>query len=64
MQYITSIYNQNEGKKWEIFKEDDRGYALKYYEYFIKSGFQFISLDRHLHKDVINYIFDIDIDNL
>jgi hypothetical protein len=61
---IKTIINENDGRKWEIYKKSDNEYFYKYYEFFKQLGWHFTGrtgdhIQGYLSKDCIQYQFDI-----
>ena len=58
---IKTIIDNENGKKWEIFKNSDNDYSYKYYEYFNSIGWRFVASDNNYTKDAIEWEFDIQV---
>ena len=58
---IKNIIDNENGKKWEIYKESENNYSYKYYEYFKSIGWRLITSESNYSKDVIEWEFDIQI---
>ena len=61
---IKKIVDENEGRKWEIYKKAENEYFYKYYEFFNQMGWKFTAregdhINGYLTKEVIQYQFDI-----
>lgn len=61
---IRTITDEQNGRKWEIFKKSDNEYFYIYYEFFKQIGWRFIGREgdhnnSYLSKDYIQYQFDI-----
>jgi hypothetical protein len=52
--------NEN-GQKWEIFKESENNYFYKYYEFISQCGWKFVTGEDSYTKDAIEWEFDIEI---
>jgi len=61
---IRTITDNENGRKWEIFKKSDNEYFYKYYEYFKQIGWKLTGrtgdhINGYLTKDYIQWDFDI-----
>lgn len=61
---IRTITDEQEGRKWEIYKKSDDEYFYKYYEFFSTIGWRFTGregdhIKGYLTKDCIEWQFDI-----
>ena len=60
---IKTIEDKESGRKWEIFKQTDNRYYIKYYEYYSNCGWKLIQdgnrVNDYYSKDCIEYQFDI-----
>ena len=63
---IRTILDEQNGRKWEVFKKSDNQYFYKYYEYFKQCGWRYTGrtgdhIKGYLTKDCIQWEFDISI---
>lgn len=62
MKVKTIIDNEN-GRKWEIYKNGDlcgnEDYSVKYYEFFTSCGWRLTYIEPHCSRDYIEYEFEI-----
>ena len=58
---IKTITNNENGKKWEIYKKSEYNYSCKYYEYFNSIGWRLITSENNYNKDAIEWEFDIEV---
>jgi len=61
---FKTITDEENGKKWEIFKKSDNEYFYKYYEYFKQCGWRLNAregdhIKGYLSKSCIEWEFDI-----
>jgi hypothetical protein len=61
---IKIIINENDGRKWEIYKKSDNEYFYKYYEFFKQIGWRLTGregdhIKGYITKDCIKYQFEI-----
>lgn len=58
------IMDEENGRKWEIEKQDETKYKYTYYEYFARLGWRKTGKEETDYtKDVIEHLFDIKIDD-
>lgn len=55
---ITETDNK-EGKKWEIYKEDNKHYHYVYYEFYSQIGWKKIAEEKNFTKDAIEWELDV-----
>lgn len=63
---IKTICDNENGRKWEIFKKSENSYYYKYYEFFRKIGWRLTitagnDRDGYFTKDYIEWDFNISI---
>jgi len=61
---IRTITDEQEGRKWEIYKKSANEYFYKYYEYFKSCGWRFTAregdhIKGYLTKDCVEWKFNI-----
>jgi hypothetical protein len=61
---IKTITDDQEGRKWEIYKKSDDEYFYKYYEFFRQIGWKLTGrtgdhISGYLTRDCIQWYFDI-----
>lgn len=59
---IKTICDNENGRKWEIFKKSDNEYYYKYYEFFRQIGWRLTGITENLTRNCIEWDFDISID--
>lgn len=55
---IKTILDNEDGRKWEIFKKSENDYFYKYYEFFAQIGWRLINESNSYSKDAIEWEFD------
>lgn len=58
---IKIIIDNENGKKWEIFKNSDNDYFYKYYEFFQVTGWRIIFTESSYSKDAIEWELDTEV---
>jgi hypothetical protein len=58
---IKTIIDNENGKKWEIYKNSDNDYFYKYYEFFQVTGWRIIFTESNYSKDAIEWELDTEI---
>lgn len=58
---IKTIVDNENGRKWEIIKNGDNLYSVKYYELFQSKGWRLIGADEGYTKDCIEWEYDIEV---
>lgn len=58
---IKTITDNENGRKWEIYKESNNNYSYRYYEYYKAIGWRLITSENNYSKDCIEYEFDIEV---
>ena len=58
---IKTITDNENGKKWEIYKKSEYNYSYKYYEYFNSIGWRLITSENNYNKDAIERELDTEI---
>ena len=57
---VYTLVDEKNGKKWEVYKNlNNNNYSYKYFEYFKVCGWHFVSEDKFMSKDSIEWLFDI-----
>ncbi|HHW90489.1 MAG TPA: hypothetical protein GX745_06290 [Clostridiales bacterium] len=62
---VRTITDEQDGRKWEIYKKSDNEYYYKYYEFFQAAGWRLTGqsgghADGHYYtKEAIEYEFEI-----
>ena len=57
---VKTITDDQEGRKWEIYKEEDnKHYRYIYYEFYSQTGWRKITEGKNFTKDAIEWEFDI-----
>lgn len=57
---IKTITNKEDGRKWEIYKEEDnKHYHYIYYEFNSQIGWRKIAEEKNFTKDAIEWDLDI-----
>lgn len=61
---VKTLVDEQNGRKWEIYKKSDNQYFYKYYEFFKQVGWKFTGgegdhLNGYLSKDCIQWQFGI-----
>ena len=56
---IKTITDEQEGKKWEIYEEDNKHYSYIYYEFYSQIGWRKITEEKNFTKDAIEWVLDI-----
>ena len=62
---IKTITDEQEGKKWEVYEEDNKHYCYIYYEFYSQIGWRKITEEKNFTKDAIEWVLDIviEVDN-
>lgn len=58
---IKTIEDNKNGRKWEIWKEEDGSYSYKYFESFNSIGWRETAQDCGYTKEAIEFEFEIKI---
>jgi hypothetical protein len=57
---IKTITDETNGRKWEIYKEEDnKHYRYIYYEFYTQIGWRKITGEKNFTKDAIEWDLDI-----
>lgn len=56
---IKTITDEQEGKKWEIYEEDNKHYRYIYYEFYSQIGWRKITEEKNFTKDAIELVMAI-----
>ena len=56
---IKTITDEQEGKKWEIYEEDNKHYRCIYYEFYSQIGWRKITEEKNFTKDAIELVMAI-----
>lgn len=56
---VKTITDNENGRKWEIIKNGDNLYSVKYYEFFQSTGWRLTVTDEGYTKDLIEWEYDI-----
>lgn len=57
---VKTIVDKKIGRKWEIYEKDGK-YAYLYYEYFTRTGWEFITGEDFCGKDFMEWHFKIEL---
>jgi hypothetical protein len=56
---IKTITDNENGRKWEIFKKFNNNYFYKYYEFFNQIGWRLTGIEENYTRDSIEFEFDV-----